>query len=328
MEFKLGKVPRKKGTLFSVKKVEDQFFSSLLSFPYKQCDPYIASLLFFSPLTPAKQERYINSLKIPPMFQRELWSSHTHRALREEIYKVNGIRFQLRKLLQIWRWKKLLPRNDEDIVSGEAPKYPIYIVDWEGNQVWVYEASTLMRDITNRLMNHDVFFECCQRPRNPLTNLPLTYSQKISVWNQFTHYPILQSKAFTAYRSARFNIYKFITENRTHILLHALRQSMKIKGDFEVNDRILDFIRYAHDAEGEDYSSPMYTFLLLRYPEHSIMIQWRQLCTKYHELELLYPNMHDKLVIEQDRILDSTTELIAKRLFLMNLWHADRNLTS
>jgi hypothetical protein len=63
--FHIGKVTRKRGTSFFVKKEQDEDFSfcKLLPFPYLHFNPDIASLLFFTPLTPAKQERYIKTFE-------------------------------------------------------------------------------------------------------------------------------------------------------------------------------------------------------------------------------------------------------------------------
>ena len=328
LRFSIGIKKRKRGTPFVVPRTKQRPFFTLLPFPFLPtiASSYIASLLSFAPSNPSDQEAYIRSFVKPPMFQRDIWNQHTHKELREAIYKGNQIRWKLRKLLHHWRWAKLHPRNEEDIVSGESPNHPVYVVDWNNHQMWVYEASTMMRDITNRLMNHDCFFEDAQRPRNPLTNLPLTYSQKISLWNQLSATPITPSTAFTAYRASKFNLYRFMNEHKTFLLLHALRQSMRVKGDFEVNDRILDFIRYAHDCEAEDYYSMMFTHLLCRLPDNPVMLQWRHLCTRYHEIDILFGQVPDKLIAEREKILTQSIELIAKRDRLVLLWQVDRNL--
>ena len=323
--FQMGITSKKRKTKPAKQDNSPHFFSQI-PFPYSKVDSYISSLIPFAPTTPIKQARYIQSFKTKPMFQADVWSDQTVSDLRKALYTLNGVRWVLRRFLHKIRSMQLLPRNEADIVSGEAPKYPTYIVDWHGRQSWVYEASTLMMDLTKRLTHHDCFFEDVQAPRNPFTNLPLTLAQKISAWNQLSRYPIAQSTAFTAFRSSRYNLLTFVLEHKQFILLHALRQSMRVRGDYEVDERLIDFIRYCYDAEAVDCPLSMYKDLLKHFSENTILLQWRNLCTQYYTLDILYPHMNEKHIVGRERILDRTIPLIAQHQTLHTLWQANRNL--
>ncbi len=125
------------------------------------------------------------------------------------------IKFILRKFLHFWRSKHLKQVNTEDIVTLESPVQPIEIVDWKTRQKYVFEKSTLLQDIATKLYYHSGFFDQPIHPKNPLTNLPLTQSQMVSVWNQLQ--PIPQKYIIVSlFQSYRFNLHYFKLDQKKY----------------------------------------------------------------------------------------------------------------
>jgi hypothetical protein len=209
-------------------------FTELLTFPTKLCDR-LAYLEKNYPLTRVSHVKYNCG-----------WSREKSILIRKTIQKILKARAIFRKFLHIIRSKHLKPANTTDAITMEIPRVPIRIVEWSRRQYHVFEASSLMKDITCRLLNSDGVFEDPQLPRNLFTNLPFTQSQTISIWNSLASSNVAASAAFTLFRNARFNLEKFILENSAMLKLNALRKTMAQPTSYDYKDRMLDFIAFAY----------------------------------------------------------------------------------
>jgi len=252
-----------------------------------------------------------------------LWSKAKSLAMKRAVAVIMRARFLFRILLHHARSKRLRSANTEDIFTMEVPKRPVYIVDWNSRQKYVFEAQTLMKDITTRLLTNDGLFENPQAPRNPFTNLPFTQSQEISVWNSIFSSGIYTSAPFALYRKARFCLRRYIFENSIFLKLNALSKTMKDPASYDYFDRMLDFIRYAYEEESLDFRSEIYSYTMTHYPSHPILKKWATLCYKYYEANIIYANTPTTLLMRKERILDATLDLInlednLKRLVLVS----------
>ena len=258
---------------------------------------------------------YFN-LPMPPISTG--WSKEKSIEMRRAVGYIMRHRFAFKKLLTNMRFKRLQKANEEDIVTGEAPKYPVQIVSWSEKRVYMFEAYTLMKDITERLLHHDGFFEDPQHPRNPFTNITLTQSQIISVWNSVSRAGIPVSSAFTLFRNSRFNMRKFIEENSTFLKLNSLRKTFKEAKSYDYTDRMLDFIEYSYNAESIDCSIQAFRNAITNYPNHHLIKKWAVLCEKYYEPDILYHGNNVKIHLMKEIVLDET----------YNLLHLQRELVS
>jgi hypothetical protein len=186
-------------------------------------------------------------------------------------------------------------------------KNPVYIVDWNGRQVFQFEAESLMRDITGRLLNHDGLFDAVQAPRNAFTNEPLTLAQQISVWLQLGTYK--QSWAFAGLRTCRWNITKFQDEYSIPLRLHSLRRTLHDINHIDTKDTFLDFIQIVHTYAGMAYSEDRY-IQNMKNPESLVISKLRSLCLEYHETAILYPTNLAKIILEEQRILKTASRWI------------------
>jgi len=231
-------------------------------------------------------------------------------AIRKALGKIMRARFLFRKLLHHMRFRRLTIANLEDIVTIEPPKKLVELVDWKSKQKYRFEASTLMRDITCRLLTHDGFFEDPQEPRNPFTNTPFTQSQLISIWNSISQAGIPVSVAFTAYRLARYDMAKFILYNSILLKLNAHKHTMKDTKSYSYKERMLDFISFCYNEEILPCNTAAFSYCLIHHGSHTQLQRWAALCYKFYEVEILYSTDPDILRQKKDAILDSSIDLI------------------
>jgi hypothetical protein len=291
--------------------------------------PIIESHLTQFPTNLTKRHNYLIAefpVKAPMGFQGPdvidwtPFSPSKSSAIRKALGKIIRTRFLFRKLLHHMRVKLLKVANTEDIVTMEPPKKLVELVDWTSKQKYLFEANTLMKDITCRLMTHDGFFEDPQVPRNPFTNIPFTQAQAISVWNSISSIGIPVSVAFTAYRQSRYYMPRFALVHSILIKLHALKQTMKLNTTYSYRERMLDFISFCYEEEDLDFNLAGFTYCIYNYPNHSHIQRWSSLCKKYYEVEILYSADPDSLKKARDILLDSSIHLINSDSCILHLY--------
>jgi len=247
------------------------------------------------------------------------WTSELVQVIRKEIPKILKMRFSFKILLHHWRLRRLSQINTEDIATTEVPKKAVYIVDWISKSKHVFEASTLMRDITERLMQHDGVFDTCAHPRNPFTNTPLTQSQMISVWNQISYSGIPTSTAFSAFRQSRWNMRRF-EDLYSHMLkINALRKTMSDTSHPDYMERMADFIQYVYDYESEPCNIEVYKYALLHSKRHRLLKVWAKLCTNFYEASILFSDS-DKFIAIRDNIFRCASLLFNRIKELRNVF--------
>ena len=231
-------------------------------------------------------------------------------AIRKALGRIMRARNLFRKLLHHIRVRRLTVANVDDIVTIEPPKKLVELVDWKSNQKYRFEAATLMRDITCRLLTHDGFFEDPQEPRNPFTNIPFTQSQMISVWNSISQAGIPVSVAFTAFRLARYDMAKFALYNSILLKMNAHKHTMKDTKCYSYRERMVDFISFCYNEEILPCNTSAFTYCIMYYGSHNQLQRWATLCYNFYEAEILYSNDPDILRQKKDAIFDSSIALI------------------
>jgi hypothetical protein len=247
-----------------------------------------------------------------PTSTSDWWNLNTIVQARKYLPPIYKLRLAFMRLLHHWRFKHIQKANTEDIVTMDPPKKPVYIVTWKTKTAHVFEASTIMRDITERLMHHDGVFEESCAPRNPFTNAPLTQAQLISVWNQISFSGVPVSTAFSAFRQARWNTDTFEAEYSHMLKLNALRKTMKSPGHYDYVDRMMDFIQYAYETKSESCDAYLYKNALKYNNNNSIIRGWETLCIKYYEASILYTNNSHRFKEITDGLFDRATGLMSK----------------
>lgn len=243
-------------------------------------------------------------------------------AIRAAVNLIQKHRHLFRILLHHMRAKRLNSANSTDLLTMEVPKKLVCIVDWSAKKSYIFEAQTLMKDITLRITNHDGFFEDSQPPRNPYTNTPLTQSQMISVWNSISHAGIIVSSAFSLFRKARYCMKTFTLENSAFLKLHALRTTMKDPAAYDYVDRMTDFIYFAYESESIDCDMNAFRFAMREYPNHVILLKWRDVCYRYYSADILHSGNTVKIRQIKDYALDDSYELLDSQVIFTRLMQA------
>jgi hypothetical protein len=274
---------------------------------------------FYSPFAGMAQE--IPQFIIPKQLYSEIWSKEKSAAIRRSVAKIMRFRFLFRRFLHKWRFSRIKLANTDDILTSEPPKNPVYIVDWAGRQAHVFEAQTLMKDITARLHQHDGLFEDPQPPRNPFTNTPFTLSQTISIWNSISEAGIAVSSVFTLYRTARYSYPTFIDENLSYLKLKAHRKTFQEETSYDYKERMLDFIHLCYAAETIEYNATAFSYILYNEPKNHVIQKWKCLCEKYHEADIIYFNNPTKAKDIKEDVLDDTYDILSSQNYIVSLYN-------
>ena len=161
--------------------------------------------------------------------------------------KNQKLRWNLKRIFLTWKKKKLTVVNEQDIVTQEPPVKPVKIISWQSKTINLFEASTLLKDSTIRLLHHDMLILEPQMPRNPYTNTNLTYAQCLCIHQQFRKAG-LTNWLWEAFAESSFNLK--ILENRfvTPMKLKILDQIIEDKDSPHTHEFIMDFIlgEYSH----------------------------------------------------------------------------------
>ncbi len=285
------------------------------------------SSIMYCILPSVEQQNYIlQAWSKPPFGTPEswtgsrFWSPELVEELKNGIFKVNRLRSALRRFLNHWRLTRFNKANEEDLFTCEVPKHPITIVDWSSKQIWTFEAQSIMKDMTNRLLNHSGCFEEPLNPRNPYTNLNLTASQTISIYSQMLKYTIPNSFPFTAYRASHMNLNCFRFEHRIYLAIHALRKTFEDIHYYETQEKMLDFIEMAFDRQGAEVNSDAYEFVIKRFSQTEQLQKWKQLCLKYHEFEIKYADFDTQRQKAQDKLFVQTYPLLHQQDEILQLF--------
>ncbi len=303
--------------------------------PTQNLPPGLLGQLFTIPFGPKLQQRWLTSyiqryadekkqqaadkkkFKFqPPSTPPTYFSSMPPiQLVREHLEKARKVRAALSKLVHVWRVKHLKAVNTEDIVTMEVPLKPVHIVDWAQKTTTVFEANTLMRDITTCLLHHDGFFEEPKEPRNPLTNLPLTQSQILSVWMQITKSGIPTSSVFGQFRQARYSLQNFHLIYGTALRLHAFRDTMKNLLAYDSKECLFNFIDLASQVYRKKYSlTKLMRDLRSENPQLVCYFsKWRQRCMEHYEATLLYNNQPDTMKSIQKQVILKTRHLLENK---------------
>ena len=254
---------------------------------------------------------------LPPSY---FWTLPPISLVREHFEKARHVRQALSRLVHIWRVHHLKAVNTEDIVTMDVPLKPVHVVDWAQKTTTIFEANTLMRDITTCLLHHDGFFEEPKAPRNPLTNLPLTQSQILSVWMQITKSGIPTSAVFAQFRQARYCLQNFHIIYGVPLRLHAFRDTMKNLLAYDSKECLFNFIDLASTINRKSYSlTKLMRDLRSEDPQHVCYFsKWRQRCMEHHEASFLYTNQPDVMKKIQHQSLLKTRILLENKEYFQS----------
>lgn len=250
-------------------------------------------------------------------------------AYETAVFKNTWIRRCFSTLARAWLLKrKVVAMNDTDLVTCEAAREPVQVVDWAGRRCYTFEATTIQRDATARLMLHDELWPMIQAPRNPYTNIPLELGQLIGLREQLrrwrrSHWTV------DALASVGYDLVTYRRNFAEPLRLAALKRIFATPGSDACKDMLFEFIETEHDEHEQKFNSSLYLWALEHALENELMVQWRRICYKYHELNITVsdPGM---LAMKQNLVVNPVTKVLCMPalglLRLRNQWHKQKLL--
>jgi hypothetical protein len=206
-----------------------------------------------------------------------------HRALLAFAIKNQRVRRGFEALARHWIRSRFRAGNEEDLLTGAVPEKPIVLMDWKVRRRYVFEPSTLFKDMLTRLlMSYCDVFARPQYPRNPYTNTDMSAGQFFSVVTQLRSVGVTHWTLEALY-SVEYNLKTFETEMALKLkstILHNLFSNHKSIAGI---DTILEFIEEEHGNHGYSCDSAIYRWGLENAPTHSHIVGWRNLCYKYYK---------------------------------------------
>ena len=255
------------------------------------------------------QEAKKNTLIGGPTFPYEL---------KKELYKIQRVRWIIRKLVLRWLFKRLISCTTHDIVTLEPIKRPIYIVDWKSRHIYSFEAKTLHSTVTQSLLHSDAMFPSPLYPKNPLTNLPLSLGQLISVWNGFTQGTFPLSSVITYYRTVQFNHMRFFEEYGSVLSLYSIKRCILNPLDLDGAECLFDFIEDVYDYNSIHFHSILRNRIhdaVYSQKDYVFLRQFRRKCIEYNYILLTKKNNGAvELLQELNRVYHSCLPIIKEGL--------------
>jgi hypothetical protein len=242
---------------------------------------------------------------------------------KEYLLKNQICRWRLKRFLTLWRLRHLRQLNDVDPITLSPFEQPIIIVSFPTRGKYVFEASSFVHEIHQKLLRSDGQIPTPVFPRNPLTNQNLTYGQLVSVYNQCLKYGRMKW-TFQGLYHARFSLPLFLTLYRKSLRVNAVKTILNTYDNYDGMDMLIDFIERQHEEHESPCNLFIYRWSICHLPNERRINQWREFCRSWYEKDILLEEQTEKQAAFA-RIQSQTmaycnppNELIAKRQFLLN----------
>ncbi len=210
-------------------------------------------------------------------------SSLTFQDIQGEVQKAfhlnQTLRFAFKRLANLWRARRLEFVNAVDVVTQEPLQKPVYVYDWNLRKVYQFEASTVLRDSTLRLLNHNCLMMECLPPRNILTNTNFTEAQCISLFKQMQTYGVTNSH-WECFARSGFNVQKLLFTYEVPMRLEILQKLFRAYS-WEAADLLLDFIDAQYNKANTLIPDENLLILVLkRHWTNPYVSSWIELCKR------------------------------------------------
>jgi hypothetical protein len=225
--------------------------------------------------------------------------------LRRAAYKNQRVRNAFSALARRWIYRKFQQGNEEDLMTCEVPVNPIVLTDWENRRKYVFEPRTIYRDMVSRLQSSvSSFFPKPQMPRNPYTNMQMTYGQFIGVVQQLRSLGMTHWTIDSLY-SSHYCLKKFDRENYWKLRETILKNLFTSSTNMDGNTLVLDFIDEAFESTPcEYYTREAYKWGMETMPDNQHLAAWRALCYKHYRISNAIPANEeaDKIAAQAERL--------------------------
>jgi hypothetical protein len=205
--------------------------------------------------------------------------------------------------------RMIRPMNEEDLVTLEPPRQPVILYDWPGRKRYMYEASTLARDIRECLLQRDYMFPEPHSPRNLLTNQPLSPMQFLSAFHQLRATRKQFHWSLAAFEGVSFCLTGF-KQRYEHPLRYEVLRSMFNQPTLEdTRSLVFDYIEDEHEFHERPFSRPIYTWALQYAPYATRIQSWHRLAQRHHELAIEIADEFERMQAQEKEMNARVNEL-------------------
>jgi hypothetical protein len=263
--------------------------------------PYLQSLSFAT----TYPEDSIGYIVAKRLFPTELSYCETRDQVKNTFIKNIHIRQCMKRIVNAWKLKKMKIVNDVDVVTQELPLKLVKLVDWPTKTIYQFEASTILRDSYNRLMNHDLMILETLSPRNPFTNTDLTYGNCLSIHDQLRKTG-KTNWLWEAFANSQFDTTKLLKTFEVPMKLSCIDLILKDSSNMYTIDFVMDYIlgEYVYHKIQNPPSEKMITALLVKRWENPTVQSWICICRTFWRAhicnlpnEIIYTHIKSKELI-------------------------------
>lgn len=201
--------------------------------------------------------------------------------------------------------------NEEDPATLAAPTKPVILYDSKQRGVYTFEATTIRKRCETALTFAQWMFPEPKRPSNPLTNLPFTEAQLITILQSIRNYGF-GSWLMEAYRRAQWDLRGFLSLYLVPLKIRALEDLCRNNSDGEFQDMMIDFLEDHHAYHRIVFASHLkiIKWAIVNEPNTEYMKRWTSCFRRMHHIRIVHASEMSQQVLEAlDEIYNETLEL-------------------
>lgn len=202
--------------------------------------------------------------------------------LTDLMYLNQRVRFAMKKCIRLWRLKRFKWANETDSVTLEIPNNPIVLYDWSSKYKYVFEASTLLKCISDRLEFAVNLFIKPREPVNPFTNVPLTYGQLHFLIDELLKTG-RSNWILLAFRSSGYSLETFLKHHQQSLQFYTIRKEFGATISETAKLCVSSFRedRYEH-ISSYYYVNHIWDWAIETVPNHPDVASWINLTRRYY----------------------------------------------
>ncbi len=230
------------------------------------------------------------------------------------------LRWRLKYLITRMRCSLLKKTNETDPFTFEPFHQPITFPSYQTKVIYTFEAESFAKYVHKQLLHNDGHIPFPIFPRNPLTNEEFTVPQLLGLFRQCRAY----GQTFwtvDAFQKMSCSQSQFFLLYNKPLRIQALYSVIKNVDTWDCIDTLFDFIKTQHVSHGKPCLVNIYKVGLRHFPYHTKLVQWRKLCMKWYEVDILFEDP-DRKDIEFEKLELLTLPLCELPVDLKSTCHA------
>lgn len=227
---------------------------------------------------------------------------------RNWFYKYAYVRYHLRKLLFAWLKRKCMkqPMNQEDCITQQKIKKPVYVFEIGQRRSWVFEACELYKYMLYKLSYNEDLFPSPQMPCNLLSNIPYSYNTMLSIISQLRAYNY-HHWMLDGYLSCKGNLKLLMARFYVPLQVQGLHLRCKDHNDEFVKDELLNFIEDKLETHSQTSKYEFIKWMLKNHNNHVYCNMWKNLFKRNYLMELQdmsNQHIHQETVYIETKVMD------------------------